>query len=95
MPDIDKCAEAVRGELVSAAALCETADAQIDVFAEGGLTDACLAAFKAGKSAGQYGPKLPVPARAALIREFEKKLEACKAPAASPVPMRENTNIWD
>lgn len=94
--DIDACATAVHSNLPGAVAACDSSGVKIDLFSSGGMTDACLSALKAGQDAGRYGPNLPNAARLGLIREFDKKLEACRAPAQkTPVPTRETTNLWD
>lgn len=65
-PDIKACADAVHNDLSKAEQACDVGDAQIDLFKPGGLSDACLPAFKAGKQIGKMGEKMAPVMRAAL-----------------------------
>jgi hypothetical protein len=93
--DIEACANAVHTELASAVSACDASGVTIDLFKPGGMTDACLAAFKAGQQAGKYGPSLSEPQRAGLIREFDKRLAVCRAPKRDETKTRDTVQLWD
>ncbi|KPH62317.1 hypothetical protein [Novosphingobium sp. ST904] len=94
--DVDACAKAVHSNLPGAEAACDSSGVKIDLFDSKSMSDACLSALKSGAEAGKYGPNLPIAARNGLIREFDKKLEACRTPSQGPkTPVRETTKLWD
>lgn len=94
--DIDACATAVHSDLLSAVAACDASGEKIELFGASGTTGACLDAYKAGQNAGKYGPSLPEPVREGLVREFDKKLQACKSPTEEPVvPEIPTVNLWN
>lgn len=95
-PDIKACADAVHIDLSKAEQACDVGDAQIDLFEPGGLSDACLPAFKAGKQIGKMGEKMAPVMRAALTRDFDKKLVACTDPAPKKeVPVIKTIQLWN
>jgi len=94
--NIDACATAVHGNVRDAVIACDTSTTKVDLFGSGGTPEACIAAMKAGRDVGKYGPSMPAPARAGLIKEFDKKLSACQAPEKkSATPTLETTQLWD
>lgn len=93
---IDACEGAVRSDLASAATICALSKESVDLFEGSGPSTACIAALKAGQSAGKAGPALPAPMRNALIKTFDARLAECRFPAPkSDAPERETVNLWD
>lgn len=90
------CSAAVHNDLPSAVAACSSAGLMVDPFGKGGVTDACLAALKAGEYVGRYALKLPEVQRDALIRDFDKRMQLCVSPPKShATPELKTTNLWD
>ena len=95
-PDIKACADAVHSDLTKAEQACDIGDAKIDLFKPGGLSDACLPAFNAGKQIGKMGARMAPVMRASLTRDFDKKLAACTDPAPKKeVPILKTTQLWE
>jgi len=91
---IEACAAAVHGDLVSAATVCATPKESINLFAPTN-GPSCPDVLTAGVQAGKYGPKSPEVVRQGLIRDFDQKLASCQAPGKSKPPTIKTTNLWD
>jgi hypothetical protein len=91
------CRAAVHGDLASAAKACAVADKPIDILSpDDGMSAACAAALAAGQKAGRFGPGVPAPMRAGLIRDYDARDRACLADKPEPTTKtREIIQIWD
>ncbi|WP_225206258.1 hypothetical protein [Novosphingobium huizhouense] len=102
---IDACAQAVHNDLPAAAIACRVPQPKLEEGADPtdpssyttGVSEACAKAIEAGRMAGKSaaGPIPPV-ARTGLVRDFDAKLAACRAPAKKDYPPEvPTTNLWD
>lgn len=91
---VDACANAVHDDLASAVTAC-VVPKQIDLAGDG-LNPACESAIGWGYQAGKSGPALSSAARAGMVKEFDKRLAACKSPPPQgATPTRKITQLWD
>lgn len=91
---IAACAAAVHGNLPSAVTVCATG--RVDLFnGKAALRPSCVGALQSGVQAGKFGPKLPPFARDGYIRDFDRKLAACRAPAEPAPKIIETVELGD
>jgi hypothetical protein len=91
---VTRCERAVHDDLASAATVCVVPETDLTGGGDG-LAERCSAALAAGANAGKTGPRLPATMRAGLIRDFDAKLAACRAPPADPPKDLPVTQLWD
>lgn len=90
------CSTAVHSDLPTAVTACGIGDQKIDVFASDGLTEACAVAFSSGRQVGKIGPNVPAVTRDALVKDFDRKMNACLNPKpTTKTPVLKTTNLWD
>ena len=87
-----KCEQAVHGNLATAVTACAASNT-VDIFAA--PSSSCPSALSAGVRAGKFGPGLPEPMRAGLVKDFDKRVAACRRPAEPQTQVRPVTQLWD